>query len=84
MAAILNGRTVHVTDAVALFPRFPHLVEAGRIELPLAVHPLRSPTALTCRPRYLLMVFIHLACSSSSDPHHSRCQKAKSSKDVNP
>ena len=37
MAAILNGRTVHVTDAVALFPRFPHLVEVGRIELPLGV-----------------------------------------------
>ena len=37
MAAILNGRTVYVTDAVALFPRFPHLVEAGRIELPLGV-----------------------------------------------
>ena len=37
MAAILNGRTVHVTDAVALFPRFPHLVEVGRIELPSAV-----------------------------------------------
>jgi hypothetical protein len=29
MAAILNGRTVYVTDAVALFPRFPHLVEVG-------------------------------------------------------
>jgi len=43
---------VHVTDAVALFPRFPHLMEAGRIELPLAVHPLRSPTALTCRPLF--------------------------------
>jgi len=37
MAAILNGRTVSVTDGVALFPRFPHLVEVGRIELPLGV-----------------------------------------------
>ena len=26
-----------VTDGVALFPRFPHLVEVGRIELPLGV-----------------------------------------------
>ena len=80
MAAILNGRTVSVTDGVALFPRFPHLVEAGRIELPLE----SRLNPLTCRPHYLLMVFIHLARSTSSDPHHSRCQKAKSSKDVNP
>ena len=48
MAAILNGRTVHVTDAVALFPRFPHLVEAGRIELPLE----SRLNPLTCRPLF--------------------------------
>jgi hypothetical protein len=60
MAAILNGRTVSVTDGVALFPRFPHLVEVGRIELPLGVRAMRRDL-FPVTPAYLLMIFIHLA-----------------------
>lgn len=61
MAAILNGRTVHVTDAVALFPRFPHLVEVGRIELPLAVVRYAPSGSSLSPPSYLPINFIHLA-----------------------
>ena len=49
-----------VTDGVALFPRFPHLVEVGRIELPLGVRAMRRDL-FPVTPAYLLMIFIHLA-----------------------
>jgi len=72
-----------VTDAVALFPRFPHLVEVGRIELPLGVRTMcRDLFPVT--PAYLPMIFIHLVRKSFSFLDRCHSQNAKSSKDVYP
>ena len=50
-----------VTDGVALFPRFPHLVEVGRIELPSAVVRYAPSGSSLSPPSYLPINFIHLA-----------------------